>query len=68
MAFEEVFNPGAARAREEAERERILPVPAPIAGEPFSFPPLPGVAIPDADAMTPFEAERPRHPEGDGDD
>ena len=41
MAFEEAFNPGMARSREEAERERILPAPAPVTGPPlFELPDL----------------------------
>ncbi len=67
MSFEDVFNPGAAYAREELERQRTVPVPPPLAGEPFRFPPLPDVEIPDADQLAPF-TERPRHHEGDGDD
>lgn len=66
MSFEDVFNPGAAYAREELERQRTLPVQPPLAGEPFRFPPIPDVEIPDADEMTPF-TEHPRHRNGDGD-
>lgn len=41
MAFEEAFNSGMALAREEIERERILPAPAPVSGPPlFDVPDL----------------------------
>lgn len=41
MAFEEAFNPGMSRAREQAERERLLPAPAPVSGPPlFELPDL----------------------------
>jgi hypothetical protein len=54
MAFEEVFSPGMARAREELERERILPAPPPVAGPPLVDNATPGVVVPDLGDLTPF--------------
>ncbi|WP_291380049.1 hypothetical protein [Demequina sp.] len=54
MAFEEVFNPGMARAREELERERILPAPPPIAGPPLVDNATPGVVVPAVGDLAPF--------------
>ncbi len=54
MAFEEVFAPGMARAREELERERILPAPPPVAGPPLVENATPGVVVPDFGDLTPF--------------
>jgi|GEM_PF-1576256 len=34
MTFGELFNPGMANARKQAEAERILPAPAPVASPP----------------------------------
>jgi len=54
MAFEEVFNPGMARAREELERESILPAPPPVAGPPLVENVTPGITVPDAGDFAPF--------------
>lgn len=54
MAFEEVFSPGMARAREELERERILPAPTPVAGAPLVENETPGVTVPIAGDFAPF--------------
>jgi len=54
MAFEEVFNPGMARAREELERESILPAPPPVAGPPLVKNETPGITVPDASEFAPF--------------
>ncbi len=54
MAFEEVFSPGMARAREELERERILPAPPPVAGPPLMENETPGIVVPDVRELTPF--------------
>ncbi len=55
MTFEELFAPGLGRAKEEMERERLLPAPPPIAGAPPLPPPPDGVEIPDIDDLEPFE-------------
>lgn len=54
MAFEEAFNPGMARAREELERESILPAPPPVAGPPLMERETPGVTVPDIGKLAPF--------------
>jgi len=54
MAFEEAFAPGMARAREELERERILPAPPPVAGPPLVENVTPGVVVPGVGDLTPF--------------
>jgi hypothetical protein len=54
MAFEEVFNPGMARAREELERESILPAPPPVVGPPLAERETPGITVPDAGDFAPF--------------
>ncbi len=54
MAFEEAFNPGMARAREELERESILPAPPPVAGPPLAENETPGITVPDAGEFAPF--------------
>ena len=56
MAFEEAFNPGMARAREELERERLLPAPPPAVGPPLAENSTPSIVIPDAGTLEPFEA------------
>ncbi|MDN4474060.1 hypothetical protein [Demequina zhanjiangensis] len=57
MSFEEIFAPGLGRAKEELEREKILPAPAPIAGAPLPPPPPDGVEIPSLDDLEPFDDE-----------
>lgn len=54
MAFEETFNPSMARAREELERESILPAPPPVAGPPLVERGTPGIQVPDIHALRPF--------------
>ncbi len=54
MAFEEVFNPGMSRAREQVERERLLPAPPPVAGPPLVKNETPGIVVPDVGELTPF--------------
>lgn len=54
MAFEEVFSPGMALAREQLERERILPAPPPVAGPPLVKNETPGVTVPIAGDFAPF--------------
>ncbi|MBC7297901.1 MAG: hypothetical protein H5T82_03310 [Demequina sp.] len=54
MAFEEAFNPGMARAREELERESILPAPPPVTGSPLAKNETPGITVPDAGELAPF--------------
>ncbi|WP_160297615.1 hypothetical protein [Demequina salsinemoris] len=55
MTFEEIFAPGLGRAKEEMEREKMLPAPPPVAGAPPPPPPPDGVEIPDLDNLEPFE-------------
>jgi len=54
MAFEEAFNPAMARAREELERESILPAPPPVAGPPLVRNDTPGIEVPDINDVKPF--------------
>ncbi len=54
MAFEEAFNPGMSRAREQAERERLLPAPPPVAGPPLMENETPDIVVPDVRELTPF--------------
>jgi hypothetical protein len=54
MAFEEAFNPAMARAREELERESILPAPPPVAGPPLVRNDTPGIDVPDIGNVKPF--------------
>ncbi|WNM27994.1 hypothetical protein RN607_03050 [Demequina capsici] len=57
MTFEEIFDPGVARAKQAMERERLLPAPENVAEAPPAPPPPDGVTIPSLEDLAPFEED-----------